>query len=365
VSAAAYFSAEELQRTRRYERPQLALHAANSALSVALLAVRAGRGGIPLRRQGAGAAARDGAALSLALNAVALPIGALARKRSLDAGLATQSWPSWTFDLLRTTALASVFAGSGAAATRALIGRFDDGWWVVAAAGSIVLAVGATFAAPVLLDPIFNDFEPLPAGELRSSVLEIAGRAGVRIGEVFTVDASRRTTAANAYVGGLGATRRIVLFDTLIANFSAAETVLVVAHELAHVRHRDVVRGLVFAGLAAPLTTLAVARLAEQIDTTAGAEEPTTLAALVLAGGIVGSLVGTVARQLSRAIERRADAFALELTDDPDAFIAFERQITLANLVDPEPPRWRSLLYATHPPAVERIGAAAAYKARR
>jgi STE24 endopeptidase len=357
-----YFSTEEVSRARAYERGQRALGAAQTVVSTASLAALARRARVPLRTQGAAGAARGGAQLSLTLAAVALPLGTLSRRRALDAGLATQSWRGWSADLARAGALGATLAGAGAGALWLLIDRQGSRWWQGAAAGSLALAIVASFAGPVVLDPIFNDFEALPEGELRRSVLELASRAGVTVGEVFSVDASRRTNAVNAYVGGLGTTRRIVLFDTLIGNFSPAETNLVVAHELAHVRHRDVARGLLFVALVAPALTRATARLAG-VFVPGGDEADATLPGLALAGALAASLTGLIARQLSRSVERRADAFALELTGDPDTFISFEQQITRRNLADPQPPRWHSLLLATHPPALERIGAAAAFKA--
>jgi STE24 endopeptidase len=121
-------------------------------------------------------------------------------------------------------------------------------------------------------------------------------------------------------------------------------------------------RGLLYTALVAPAAARAVARAAERIDAST-ATEATTLPALALAGGAVAGLLGIAARQLSRAIERRADSFALELTDDPESFVSFEQRIVVANLADPDPPRWHSLLFGTHPPMVERIGIAQAYKA--
>lgn len=363
VAADEYFSAEEIARARRYERPQRILNQTNTALSVAALGLMRARHPAGLRALRPARAAAAGAALSLQLAVLSLPLDAVARKRSLDAGLATQSWRGWGADALRITALGSTFAGTGAAIVCVLMRRFDERWWLVAGAGSVAVTTLAGFTGPLLLEPIFNDFTPLPDGELRAGVLDLAQRAGVRLGGVFSVDASRRTSAVNAYVSGLGATRRVVLFDTLLARFPPAQTRLVVAHELAHVRHRDVVRGLLFGALVAPFATRAVDRLAERIDARGARADSATLPSLVLASGVVASLVGLSARQLSRAIERRADSFALELTDDAEAFIAFEQQITRANLADPQPPRWRSSLLATHPPALERIGAAAAYAA--
>jgi STE24 endopeptidase len=222
----------------------------------------------------------------------------------------------------------------------------------------------------VLLDPLFNDFTPLPDGEMRSAVLELARAAGVGVGEVYKVDASRRSTAANAYVAGLGPTKRVVLFDTLLDRYSAEEVGVVVAHELAHVRHRDVSRALGFSALVAPAAALAVQRLSGTLTPAApGARRrkeapPQTLPALALAASLVVGPVGVLSGRLSRAIERRCDAESLELSDAPDAFISFQRMIAIQNVADVEPPRWVRALLASHPPTLERIGAAVAYRER-
>src|ERR1039457_4958678 len=240
----------------------------------------------------------------------------------------------------------------------ALVRRGGESGWRAGAAGSLAVAVVVTAAGPVVLDPIFNDFVPLAEGELRREVLALAARAGVAVGEVYEVDASRRTSAANAYVNGLGASRRVVLYDTLLTSFTPAEARSVVAHELAHVRYRDVPRLLAYLALVAPGGTRAIARVAERME---GSSAP-GLPALAPAGGVVWGALGIVARQLSRAIERRADAFSLQLTGEADAFVSFEQRITRQNLADPDPPRWLSALLGTHPPIIERIGIAAAYQ---
>jgi len=145
----------------------------------------------------------------------------------------------------------------------------------------------------------------------------------------------------------------------LLSSFTAPEARSVVAHELAHVRYRDVPRLLVYLAAVAPAGTRAVARLAERMERSSAPSLP----ALALSGAVVSGALGVVTRQLSRAIERRADAFALALTGDADAFVSFERRITAQNLADPAPPRWLSALIGTHPPIVERIGIADAFRA--
>jgi STE24 endopeptidase len=212
------------------------------------------------------------------------------------------------------------------------------------------------YLGPVVLDPVFNKFTPLPAGETRADVLDLARRAGVEVGEVYEIDASRRTTAANAYVTGLGHTKRVVLYDTLLKDFTPAETRLVVAHELGHVKHKDVPGGLLWVALVAPLGMLVVARATEKLTR----DGTTAVPAAVLSLALVAPVLTTISHQLSRGIERRADAFALEITGEPDAMVSFERRITLQNVGDPDPPRWQQLLMGTHPTTMERIGAALA-----
>jgi STE24 endopeptidase len=178
------------------------------------------------------------------------------------------------------------------------------------------------------------------------------------------MDASRRTTAANAYVAGLGPTKRIVLHDTLVERFDPAEVRLVVAHELGHVANRDLLRGLVFLALVAPAGMFAVAAITRWIAPPGRPPDATWIPALALALAVVVPVVTTISHGLSRRVEAAADAYALRLTGEPQAFVAFQRRVVEVNVADPDPPRWRVVLTATHPPAVERIGAALALSER-
>jgi STE24 endopeptidase len=360
-----YFSEEEIRRGARFSRPQLALALARAGVELAALAVACRAAPRILRdrmpRPVAGGAA-TAAGLSLASAVLPLPLSAIARRRAIAVGLVTQSWRGWALDLVKASAIGTGFAAGAGATVVAITRRYPRGWWLPAGAGSVVVGAALAALAPVVLDPIFNDFTPLPEGETRSDVLELARRAEVRVREVYSVDASRRTTAANAYVTGLGPTKRVVLFDTLLDRYSRDEVRVVVAHELAHVRHRDVPRSVVYAALVAPAAALAVQRLSWVLSPEAGT--PAALPALALAAAAVGGPTGLIGNRLSRAIERRADAFSLELSGAPDAFISFERAIALQNIADLEPPRWVSKLLATHPPTGERIGMAVRFEER-
>jgi STE24 endopeptidase len=362
VDLGTYFSDHEFERGRRYARPQLALGIARSAVDLAaLIAVTRRRPrlleSLASRPLAGGAAA--GAGLAVALSLPPLPLSAIARRRSLRVGLATQSWREWAIDLVKATGIEAAMAAAGGALTVAATRRYPRGWWLPVGVGSVGVGTGLAALAPVLLDPIFNDFTPLPEGQTRTDVLELARAADVSVGEVFSVDASRRTTAANAYVTGLGPTKRVVLFDTLLDRYSRDEVRLVVAHELAHVRHRDVPRGVLYAAIVAPAGALAVQRLSWSLSPERGA--PGALPALALAAALVAAPLALSGNRLSRAVERAADTFALRLAGSPEAFISFERAIVLQNVGDIAPPRWVSALLATHPPTAERIGAAVAY----
>src|SRR5450755_80125 len=309
VDLRSYFSAEEIERGARFARPQLALGLARSALELGALALVSGRPPRLLRRRcqrpvAGGVAA--GGALALALTLPSLPLSVIARRRAIAAGLDTQSWRAWGGDLVKASAIQAGFAAAAGGAALAATRRYPRRWWAPTAAGSVVAGALLAALSPVVLDPLFNDFTPLPDGQTRSDVLALARAAAVHVKEVYSVDASRRTTAANAYVTGIGPTKRVVLFDTLLDRYSRNEVRLVVAHELAHVRHRDVPRGMLYAAIVAPA------------------------AALALAGA-------------------------------PEAFVSFERAIALQNLADLEPPRWVRALLSSHPPTVERIGAAIAF----
>jgi STE24 endopeptidase len=365
VRESDHFSPEEIRRAKAFRGPQRALALAGTALDAAALAALATRPPAVLRRPSrrpVAAGAATGAALAAGLTVAGLPLAALARRRALRVGLATQSWPAWSADVAKSTGIGAAFSAAGAGAGVALMRRLPRAWWLPGAGLLAGFGVITTWLGPVVLDPIFNRFTPLPEGEARADVVALAERAGVDVGEVYEIDASSRTTAANAYVNGIGATKRVVLFDTLLRDFSRDEVRLVVAHELGHVRHRDVARMLGFLAIAAPAATLAVAHVARRLLPEGEPAGPRAVPAVALAAMLVGAPLSAVFNQLSRRIEARTDEFALRLTDAPEPFIAFERGITIKNVAEPQPPRWARLLFGSHPTTLERIGAAVAFR---
>ena len=377
VDPASVFSAEEIRAGRAYQRPQRRIGLLGSALELGALTslVRAGRvpgppagRGVGAGAAGSGAGAAAGAAaaavgLSVGGTLLGLPTRALARRRALAAGLATDSWSSWGIDIVKATAIESGLGAGLLAGSSRLAERLGPRWWQAAAGGTVGLGVLAGLLGPVLLDPVFNRFDPLPEGETRSDVLALAAAAGVRVGEVFSVDASRRTTAVNAYVNGLGPTKRVVLFDTLLSQYSRDEVRFVVAHELGHVRHRDVVRQLAFVALVAPPAAFSVQRLTQ--TWAGGLTGARAVPALALAAQAAGLPLLVGATGLSRAVERRTDQFGLELSQAPEALISFFRRIAVQNRADVTAPGPVRARLATHPPITERIGAALAFQRAR
>jgi STE24 endopeptidase len=370
----AYFSAAELDRIHDYVGTQRLLGLGSLALTGAVLVAFAVRPPAVMRRAVARLGDRPltgsavaGAVLFVAAALTTLPLGAIAHNRDVEFGLSTQSWGGWAGDVAKSDAINAVFAAAGGALLVLLIRRFPRRWWIPGAVAIVGVSALFTFLGPVVLDPVFNRFTPLPQGKLRSEVLELARQSHVKVGQVYRVDASRRTTGANAYVNGLGATKRVVLYDNLIHDYKPAEVRSVVAHELGHVKHRDVPRGLLWLAIVAPAAALLVQRLTELRNPEPardGRAGPAIVPAATLAIALVAFGVGIAGNVLSRRIEAGADAYALRLTHDPKAFIAVEKKLTTGNLIDPDPPGWLVDLFGTHPPAIERIGYAIEYGKR-
>jgi STE24 endopeptidase len=226
------------------------------------------------------------------------------------------------------------------------------------ALGALVLA--GSFAYPVVVEPLFNSFTPLPDGSLRTEILRLADREHVAVDQVLVADASRRTTTLNAYVSGFGGTRRVVVYDNLVDGLPEHEALSVVAHELAHARHADVVTGSALGAAGAifgvGLLGLAVGAVGDRRRLWMG--DPAVVP-LVLALMAVATLVASpVQNGISRQIEIRADVDSLRATQDPESFIAMQRELALRSLADPTPPGWSQFWFGSHPTTLQRIAVA-------
>jgi STE24 endopeptidase len=292
---------------------------------------------------------------------VTLPLSLSLRQVELRYGLTHQNLLGWARDTT-TSFLVSWVISSLVVLVIIGAARRSPRWWFLWAGGvSLLLTVAGSFLYPVLVEPLFNRFTPMHPGPLRASIFQLAHREGVHIDDVLVADASRRTTTVNAYVSGFGSTRRVVVYDTLLKDLPPAQVRIVVAHELGHAKHNDVVTGT---ALGAVGSVLGIALLALLLDTertrrqsgTAGAADPAAVA-LILALISLGTFVASpVQNTISRAIEARADRAAIAATGQGQEFVRMQRQIAVRSLSDPSPPEVLQFWFGDHPTARQRAG---------
>jgi Zn-dependent protease with chaperone function len=307
-----------------------------------------------------------GLAVVLVADLLTLPFAAWRQTVLTRYGLSTNGWSGWAVDLLKSYAVSAVIGAVALFGFYLVIRLAPRWWWALGAAGAALLVVLLSFVLPVLVEPVFNKFTPLEQGPLRTELMSMAARDGVPVRDVLVADASRRTRAVNAYVSGLGPTRRVVVYDTLLREATPDEVTAVVAHELGHAKDSDVAVGTLTGALGAAAAVVALYLLGSWglllrlagVDSVAHPRAFPLLIALVTVAGLVATPVQAL---VSRRVEARADAHALALTGDPVAFESMQRRLGSVNLGDPDPPRWEYLYSASHPSTVERMAAARAY----
>jgi STE24 endopeptidase len=363
------FSPEEIERARRYHRPLYWSVLVDLALGVALLAVLsfsalgdrlyAGLSGLAWWVR---TPAFTAAVLSIAF-VLRLPLSYwrsyVHEKRW---GFSTQSLWGWVADRAKGMAIGLVLTSGVVLGFIGLARAFPQAWPTMVAPGGAVLVLVLSFVAPVVFEPIFNRFAPVSDEGLASDLRALADRAGVPIRDVLVADASRRTKRENAYVSGLGPSRRVVLYDTLLSAADRHEVSLIVAHELGHRRMRHVARGTVMAMAGIVVGSLVMWRL---LSTTvvlhaagaAGAGDPRVVPFVLLTGAAMQLAAAPFESALSRRWESAADRFSLELIGDLATFERSHRDLATANLIDLDPPRIVYRMFFTHPTPPERIAA--------
>jgi STE24 endopeptidase len=276
-------------------------------------------------------------------------------------GLSTQTVRGWVADAAKGLLLGVMQAVLVALPVAALLRLTPHSWWLWAGVVLALFGVVLTNLAPVLLVPLFFKLRPLPDGDLRGRLERLARAANTAIRGVFVIDLSRRTRAANAAVMGLGNTRRIVLGDTLLSSFGPDEVVAVMAHELGHQVARDLWRSIALDSVLTLVALWLCDRLGRLIAPALGMDGLADVAALPLLL-LIGSALFLVALPVTAGFSRRreaaADAFAVRITGDPEAWKGALRRLAETNLAEVDPPAWFEWLVYTHPSIRHRLEAA-------
>lgn len=362
------------EKAARYHRLGRRAAVLGTLAGVVLLVVLLVTGASALLRDGAAAIANGSflitvglytACLVLLSELVQLPFS-LYQELALERryGLSTQPMGKWWRDQLKGTALALVFGVVAALIVLSLLRWMPGYWWLVGAVCFCAILIGLAQLAPVVLLPLFYDFKPLEHAALANRLVALAERAGARVIGVFEWRLSDRTRKANAALTGIGRTRRILLSDTLLAEHSDDEIEVILAHELAHHVYRDIwtgialEAGLILAGFY--LADIVLANFADSFGLT-GKTDVAALPLLLLTAGALSLALLPFFNAFSRAHERRADRYALEMTRNVSAFVTAMRRLAAQNLAEEQPSRLVEVLFHTHPPTAARVAAAHAW----
>lgn len=282
--------------------------------------------------------------------------------------LSDQSFGSWLVDGAKELGIGLVIGtilGSLALLTIRKVKR----WWLVLWAGSLPVILFFAVIQPVVLDPMFNKFEPLRNVQLRQKLLDLASRAGIEGSRVYQVDKSKQTRTMNAYVNGIGPTNRIVMWDTLLAKMTDDEVLAVMGHEMGHYVMRHMWTGLAFGMAVWLVVSLGVQTIHDRTAAWARARwgfrergDPASTVWLLLIASILGFLLTPAGAAYSRSIEHKADMFALELTRLNEPFATAFVKMAEDSKRDPSPHPFIELWRYSHPPIAKRIPFALSYK---
>ena len=282
-------------------------------------------------------------------------------------GISVMSFKAWLADLGKEFVLGLVLEAAVISLIYALLAFQPAWWWLWVGLVLFFFSVVMANLAPVLIFPLFYKFTPLPDGELKQRLLALAERANTRVRGVFTMQMSRRTTAANAALMGLGNTRRIVIGDTMVDRYTPDEIEVVLAHELGHHVHHDIWKLIIsqavltFGGLyVANLLLHLVVAQRYYLSLT----DPANMPFLFLLMGLFGLVVMPLGNSYSRAIEYQADEYALQATHKVEAFKSAMTRLANQNLAEVEPPAIVELLFHSHPSIRKRLKHADAFAAR-
>lgn len=270
-------------------------------------------------------------------------------------GFSTQTLSSWWQDYFLSAGLDFVLTLAGVLLLFWAMDRWPRKWWLAGAAFTSVWLFIQVFFWPLVISPLFNQFVPAEDPGIVQMVEELSEKAELEVGEVLIMDASKRTIAANAYFTGLGSTKRIVLYDTLLKNYPPEEVKAVVAHEMAHWKHAHVFKGIMLGILSAFFLWGALYLV---LEATLGRKEfypPQTWAILMLFVLMVTFVSSPVENYISRRMEREADRTAVSLTGNIPVAVRLQVDLAAKNLADVSPPPFLEWFGYSHPSALKRI----------
>jgi STE24 endopeptidase len=278
-------------------------------------------------------------------------------------GQSTETLAGWVKDQLLGMLLSGVIGLPMLEGVYWALRTTGDAWWLWTAGGMIAFSLVFATLAPIVIMPLFNKYTPLGSeyAELTARLTALAQQAGTTVSGVFRFDLSRRTKAANAALTGLGRSRRIILGDTLLQEFTTDEIETVIAHELAHHVHRDIPLGLAISSVSSLMGLFLVSLVLKAGVTILGFSGPADIAALpllMLTLGAFGLVTMPLNNGFSRWREKRADVYALQVTHKPTAFANAMTRLANQNLAEADPERWVVWLLHSHPPIRDRIALA-------
>ncbi|HVT58335.1 MAG TPA: M48 family metallopeptidase [Thermoanaerobaculia bacterium] len=289
--------------------------------------------------------------------------------RQHDYGLSNQTFAKWFSDSLKGLAVGLVGGVIFLWVPYLLLAKSPRRWWLYTGLAAVPFLVFLLLVSPIWIEPLFNDFGPMKDKQLESQILALASRAGIEGSRVFEVRKSVDTKEVNAYVSGLGDTKRIVLWDTIIAKLDRSPLLFVMGHEMGHYVLGHTLQGIVFAAALILLGLYVIHRTAGGLIARWRARfgfgelaDVASLPLLSLFFGVFFLLFAPLALAFSRHLEHEADRFGLELTRDnhaaATAFVALQHE----NLGYPRPSLLYKLWRSSHPPLGERIDFCNSYR---
>jgi STE24 endopeptidase len=300
-------------------------------------------------------------------------------------GLSNQSLFAWLIDVLKDRAISLIINSSIITLLYVLIIKFPKNWWIAAASILILFFVLANFIFPVLIDPLFYKFTPLKDESLQKEIQLLADKAQIKVSKILIADASKKTNTVNAYFSGIGSTKRIVIYDNLLNNYTRSEVLSVIAHEIGHWRYRHILFNTII-GCAEIILLVFILKIV-QSGLQANAGEPVKnifqiketlqtqpvfqvgfsqpfnfgvklVTILFILYSFLSYIIMPLDNFVSRQFEKQADKAALELTADANAQVKIFENLAVSNLSNVRPGKVLEYIIFSHPPIMDRINSA-------